>query len=37
MMEECRQTGVSIKETLSDRITNYECNEENILKINTDY
>lgn len=37
MMEECRQTGESIKETLSDRITNYECNEENILKINTDY
>lgn len=36
-MEECQQDGESIKEALSDRITNYECDEANILKISTDY
>ena len=35
--EECETIGSNIKEDLIDKITNYECLEDNILKINTNY
>lgn len=35
--DECNRIGTNIKDALSDRVTSYECSEEGILKINTDY
>ena len=35
--EECNLIGKDIRDTLSDRIVSYECSDEGILTINTDY
>ena len=35
--EECHLIGNDIKNTLSDRIVSYDCTDDGILKINTDY
>lgn len=35
--EECNLIGKDIKDALSDRVVSYECSDDGILKINTDY
>ena len=35
--EECNLIGKDIQDTLSDRVISYECSDDGILKINTDY